>query len=133
MYPERNSAEGLWKASAEMELSARSALRADLSDYEPALEGCYEAGVQSAAIGAGKEIPAHLAVAALFLKKALTDLRCAWLLLTTGYTSPAAAIIASLWENALSVATISNHPECLREIKGAEGDIPWSPQDLAKR
>ena len=133
MHSKKDSADGLWKATEEMELSARSALRAALGEYEPAVQACYEAGVQSAAIGARKEIPTHLAVAGLFLKKALTDLRCAWLLLTTGYTSPAAAVVASLWENALSVATIANHPECLPEIKGAEGDIPWSPQDLAKR
>jgi hypothetical protein len=116
-----------------MEAAARSTLRPDIAQYEDSIRCCYEAVVQSAAISAGQEIPPHLAVAGLFLKRVLTDLRTSWLLLSTGYTSPAATIAASLWENALTVVTIANHPECLPEIQSANGDIPWSPQELSKR
>jgi hypothetical protein len=133
MQSKKDSSEGLWKASTQTEIAARSALQAGLAEYEPAVEACYEAGVQAAAVSARQETPEHLAVAGLFLKKLLTELRTAWLLVTTGYTSPAATVVASLWENALVVATVSNHPECVADIKAGDGDIPWGAQELAKR
>lgn len=123
--------EGLWDASLSMEEGARIALHPQLTAFEPAIRSCYEAGVQVAALPVRVAAREHIDVAALFLKKTLTDLRAAWLVLRTGYTSPAAALVASLWENALSAAHISKHPESITALSPG-ADLPWGAQRLAK-
>ncbi len=69
----------------------------------------------------------------MFLKRALTDLRVVWKLLSVGYTSQAAVVAAALFEHALAVNSLAGSKFRLEEYVNTErGDIPWGPQQLAK-
>lgn len=130
---EKDSLEGLWRATSQMEDGAREMLQPWLSQFQPAVEACYEAGVYAPMLWREVERPEHVRCAALFHKKALTDYRAGWLLLSIGYTSAAAAVFASLWENALTVCHVITTPGSVTEIrKHPEGDVPWKPMELAK-
>lgn len=125
--------EGLWLACEEMEAAASFAIHKQLSAFEPVLKACYEAGVLGPTLPGKRHLEFDTRLAALFLKKALNDLRSTWLLVRVGYTSQAASVAASLFENALTVVCLAGKPENLEKIRTAKGgDLPWTPQQLSK-
>lgn len=72
-------------------------------------------------------------VASLFLKRTLNDPRGTWVLLRSGYTSQAATVAASLWENSMVVACVAGHPDRAKRTTGhPEGDLPWTPKKAAQ-
>jgi len=116
-----------------METGARRIIGPRLERFEPIIRDCYEAGVVAPTLTAVGPRSEHLRCAALFLKRGLTDLRASWLLVSTGYSGAAAAVIASLWENALTVVALCDEPARIGDVKASkEGDIPWPPMQLAK-
>jgi hypothetical protein len=125
--------EGLWLACDQMETAAEVALKNQLSQFEPAIRDCYEAGVQVPTLASKRYGQPDILFSALFLKKALNDLRAVWILVSTGYTSQAAAVAATLYENALAASCLAGDPICAERLqKERTGDLPWSAQDLAK-
>jgi hypothetical protein len=131
--PDRKSPQGLWLENNMMEASAASVISQQLSPFTSAVRDCYEAGVEVATLPAKGTTKAHMLVAALFLKKSLNDFRATWVLLHFGYTSQAAAVAGSLYENALSTCAIAGDMRWNSRIADNQcGDIQWSPQELAK-
>jgi hypothetical protein len=125
--------EGLWKACDTMEMSVANELRTQLSAFEQPITDCYEAGVEAATIVGKRNQEEDMRIAAMFLKRTLTDLRSVWILLCSGYTSQAAAVCAALFEHALSVNCLAGHAENTKKLlKTSDGDLPWSPVDLSK-
>jgi hypothetical protein len=84
--------EGLWKACEVMEIAATNKLGTQLSAFEQPITDCYEAGVEVATIVGKRNHEQDMRIAAMFLKRTLTDLRSVWILLCSGYTSQAAAV-----------------------------------------
>lgn len=131
---DRSSPDGLWDALDEMEPSARIKLASSLVPFEKALRLCYEAGVEAPTLSASRHAEEDVRCAALFLKRCLNDLRATWLLVRVGYTSQAASIAASLWENALVVSVVAGRAAEIQELQNAgDGEIPWGPIRLAQK
>ena len=71
--------------------------------------------------------------AALFLKRALNDLRGVWILTQTGYTSQAASVAAALFEHALAATCLTGSTSRVSELQANKsGDLPWGTQALSK-
>jgi len=126
------SPEGLWEALGEAESAASALLLGRLKPFREPVRDCYEAGVQSQCLlPCARRSTTDLRVAALYLKRVLMDLRATWLLCIRGYTSQAAAVAASLFENALASEIVSGDPEkaaqCLEEPTGG---LPWSVREM---
>ena len=93
----------------------------------------YEAGVQCPTIPGGRSAEADMRVAALFLKRTLTDFRAGWLLVISGYTSQGATVAASLWEHAVAAQVIAGHPDRAEKYLKTRGpELPWPPKKLAR-
>lgn len=130
---DRKSPAGLWQACNSMEVAAVVKLSADLRPFHEAIADCYEAGVQVPTLPANRHDGDDLLLAALFLKRTLNDLRSVWTQTVTGYTSQAASVAAALFEHALAVEALAGstgNAKRLRQTKN--GDLPWSPLELAK-
>jgi len=118
-------AEGLWLACDQLEQTAEATLKQHLSQFEPAIRDCYEAGVQVPTLASRRCGAPDIVLAALFLKKALNDLRAVWMLVCHGYTSQAAAIAATLYENALAASCLAgNADHAAHFLKRKNGDLP---------
>jgi hypothetical protein len=125
--------EGLWLACDQMEAAAEIGLKGQLSQFEPAIRDCYEAGVQVPTLTSRRNGHPDILLSALFLKKALNDIRTVWILACLGYTSQAAAVAATLYENAMAASCLAGSLECAGRLqKQKSGDLPWSAQELAK-
>jgi hypothetical protein len=116
-----------------METAAKVALKNQLSQIEQAVRDRFEAGVQVPTLANKRYGQPDILLSALFLKKALNDLRAVWILTCFGYTSQVAAIAATLYEYALAASCLAGNTECAARLrKQKSGDLPWSAQDLAK-
>jgi hypothetical protein len=129
----RNYPEGLWLACASMEAYATAVVSRQLEPIEAPIRECYESGVQVPTLPGKRHGTPDMLLAALFLKKSLNDLRSTWLLLQHGYTSQAAAVAASLFENALTVTCLAGNEANARILENHDSDgLPWSIQQMAK-
>lgn len=129
----QNRPDGLWLALEAAELSAEAALTASLARFDAPLRDCFEAGVQAPTLAGSQQTSSHARVAALFLKRLLSDLRSVWLLLRRGYTSQAATVGASLCENALAVQCLTGDPNSAEDlVNSTTGDLLWTPQQMAQ-
>jgi len=117
--------DGLWDALDGMEASARLKLSSDLSPFEKPIRMCYEAGVMAPTLPSNHKQDPTFRSAALFLKRALNDLRAAWVLLLKGYTSQAGSVAASLYENALATVVISRGRTALSELQRSSNGETW--------
>ncbi|WP_179015454.1 hypothetical protein [Paenibacillus sp. 79R4] len=131
---ETRSAQGLWKACYQMEVSAALQIEKVLKPFEVPIENLYECGIEVATLNRKTtDMSEGLKIGGIFLKRCLTDLRSIWGLLQIGYTSQAACIAAATFENALLVEAISNDSDKARELSNSElGDTPWSVVNLCK-
>jgi hypothetical protein len=127
----KNHPEGLWNACDTMEMLVANELRTQLSDFEKPITDCYEAGVEAATIVGKRNHEEDMRIAAMFLKRTLTDLRSVWILLCSGYTSQAAAVCAALFEHALSVNCLAGHVENAKQLlKTSDGEATRRPPSL---
>ncbi len=133
MEYDKSKSDGLWEACSEMEMAAYLHLSKLLKGFEIAFRNCYEAGALVPTIPGQRHNEEDMRFAALFLKRALTDLRAVWNLIHMGYTSEAASVTGALFEHALAVNAIAGWPERVKEILNTkDGDLPWSPTKLSK-
>ena len=125
--------EGAYSALEEIESLSRESLRAELLDWDEIIKSCIEAGGLAPTLPAKNHGLPRINAAAPFLKRALTDLRAIHLLIRIGYTSQAASIAASLWENALTAAVLAESESLTNQAKSTKfAEIPWAPTQLAK-
>jgi hypothetical protein len=104
-----------------------------LEPFEEAFRLSYEAGVIIPVLRANGRAIIDVRCGALFFKRVLNDLRGVHLLLHGGYTSQAAAVAASLYENALAaICLFASQSNVDALLKSDGGEIPWSPMQMAK-
>jgi len=129
----RESAVGLWNALSIVERAESPKLAKVLEPFSRPVANCYECGVEVPTLPSKRAQTKDIAVAALFLKRTLNDLRATWNLLLQGYTSQAGSVAAAAFENALIVTCIAgNSDRADMLIKSKSGESPWSVADLCK-
>jgi hypothetical protein len=131
--PELSDSEGMWAHLDEIENIAERKMRQALAGFDKAFAACAEAGILAPNLGKPNKTSDGLRLSAIFLKRVLNDLRGVLLMLNRGYTSQAAAVAASLFENALAVNCI-----CPSEAAAAQvftefsGELRWNVANMCK-
>lgn len=132
-HAQESPADGAWLRLDDLEGSAAAKLSEQLRPFEAPFRDTYEAGVIAPVLRAEALTKTDVRCAALHFKRVLNDLRSVWLLLRSGYTSQAATIAASLYENALGTVCLTNSLENVEAYLASDtGELPWSPMAMAK-
>lgn len=127
------AADGSWERLDGLEARARELVPVQLQPFEEAFRLSYESGVIVPVLRANGNAIIDVRCGALFFKRVLNDLRGVYLLLQSGYTSQAAAVAASLYENALAaICLFKSQTNIDALLKSDGGEIPWSPLRMAK-
>jgi hypothetical protein len=128
----KDSVEGLWDALALCEASAEAQLSELLNQLADPIRKCYECGVEVATLPNRTSHNLDKQIAAVFLKRALTDLRAIWRLVSQGYTSQAGSVAAATFENALLCAYVAGNSTAAQKIQNSNsGDVPFKAKELA--
>jgi hypothetical protein len=128
-----SAADGAWLRLDSLEAAAQKKLAEQLWPFEAPFRDTYEAGVIAPVLRAGAPVESDVRCAALHFKRVLNDLRSVWLLLRMGYASQAAAVAASLYENALATVCLTISPDNVQTyLKSDSGELPWKPMAMAK-
>ncbi|HAX98374.1 MAG TPA: hypothetical protein DCY12_05685 [Candidatus Atribacteria bacterium] len=123
----------LWDTLSEMEMTAYGVFSYKLKEFLQPIRNCYGSAVQAITLKGERNNEKDIALASLFLKRSLNDLRSVWLLVNLGYTSQAATIAASLFEYAAIVVCITGNEENTKKIiKNRHGDSPWTARQLSQ-
>jgi len=126
-------ADGAWHRLVFLEYSAQKALLPQLQPYDESFQDTYEAGLLAPILRKKEKNNIDPRLAALFLKRALNDLRGVWILLSKGYTSQAASIAASLYESSLATICLLQSSENIEALLAdPHREIPWSITEMAK-
>src|SRR5437879_3671711 len=127
------AADNAWLRLGELEHFANKKLSGQLSAFEGPFRDTYEAGIIVPVLRANGLAILDVRCAALFFKRVLNDLRSVWLLLRTGYTSQAASVAASLYENSLAATCLLQSNDNIADFHAdPHEEIPWSVTDMAK-
>jgi hypothetical protein len=127
------AADASWERLDGLESRAKEQMAIQLLPFEEAFRLSYEAGVIVPVLRANGKAIIDVRCGALFFKRVLNDLRGVHVLLHRGYTSQAAAVAASLHENALAANCLfSSQANIDALLKSDGGEIPWSPMQMAK-
>ena len=127
------AADASWERLDGLEKRAKELMAVQLLPFEEAFRLSYEAGVIVPVLRANSKAIIDVRCGALFYKRVLNDLRGVHVLLHRGYTSQAAAVAASLYENALAaICLFSSQTNIDALLKSDGGEIPWSPIQMAK-
>jgi hypothetical protein len=127
------AADGSWARLDGLENQAGELMGDQLLPFEDCFRLSYEAGVIVPVLRANGKAIIDVRCGALFFKRVLNDLRGVYVLLHRGYTSQAAAVAASLYENALAaICLFSSNANIEILLKSDGGEIPWSPMQMAK-
>ena len=130
---QESRADGAWLRLDDLEDAAAAKLSEQLRSFEAPFRDTYEAGVIAPILRAEALTKTDVRCAALHFKRVLNDLRSVWLLLRCGYTSQAASIAASLYENALGTVCLTISPRNVETYLASDtGELPWSPMAMAK-
>lgn len=130
---QQSPADGACQRLQNLEGMARQRLSKDLSSFESAFQDAYEAGVIAPTLRTKAQTTFDVRCAVLHFKQVLNDLRAVWLLLESGYTSQAAAVTASLYENTLATVCLTISKKNIQEYLAKEdGELPWKPMAMAK-
>lgn len=125
--------ESIWPLLEDVESVVRVEVRKSLGEWEVVVRTCEEAGMLAPMVPSEKHGRPSLVAAGPFLKRALNDLRGVWLLLERGYSTQAASVAASLYENALTAAVLAGDEKLTLEAKKTKyAEIPWTPKRLAQ-
>lgn len=127
------AADDAWDRLDCLEANAAKIVRGQFQKFECAFRDAYEAGIIVPVLRDEKRSLLDVRCAALFLRRVLNDLRAVWVLLRTGYTSQAAAVAASLYENSLAVGCLAaTESNIAKFLQSENGELPWSPMQMAK-
>jgi len=130
---EQSPADGAWQRLDKFEAAAKTRLEGQLKPFESAFRDTYEAGVIAPVLRKEAPVEADVRCAALHFKRVLNDLRSTWVLLQSGYTSQAASVAASLYENALATVCLTISEKHVQTyLKTDSGELPWTPMAMVK-
>ena len=124
---------GFWSALSPLELSESKKIVKMLKSFSQPITDCYECGMEVPTLDCRREKTKDIAIAALFFKRLLNDLRATWNLLLLGYTSQAGSVAAAAFENALIASCIAGDAQRAEQLWNHEsGGSPWSVSKLCK-
>lgn len=104
-----------------------------LKDWSQLIEDTFTLALNSPFVKSTKTKTKSTNLAALFLKRCMTDYRAAILLIMKGYPYQSGAIVASLFENYKTSVCFSRSTELAeRFINSNQSDIPWGAIKLSK-
>lgn len=125
--------ESIWPLLNDIEHIVKDQVIAEFSEWQEVVRACEEAGMLAPMVPSPNGGTQSLVAAGPFLKRALNDLRAVWLLIERGYSTQAASVAASLYENALTAAAIAGDEKLALEAKNTKyAEIPWNPKQLAQ-
>lgn len=125
--------EAVWKLLDDIENAVKDQVSSSFSEWQAVVRVCEEAGMLAPMVPSKNSGALSLVAAGPFLKRALNDLRAVWLLIERGYSTQAASVAASLYENALTAAAIAGDDKLAQEAKKTKyAEIPWTPKQLAQ-
>ena len=125
--------DAVWMLLDDVEQVTRDKSSALMIEWEPIVQATIEAGCLAPLVPAKNQGAPQLIAAGPFLKRSLNDLRGVWLMLERGYSSQAASIAASLFENALTAAVLASSEKLAADARKTKyAEIPWSPKQLAQ-
>ena len=125
--------DGLWARMESIEANATVIISKHLQDFAEPFKNAYEAGVIVPNLKPAISPELNLQCSALFLKRALSDLRGVWVLLIRGYTSQAASVAASLHECALATICLAQSKQNVAKfLADPNGELPWQPIEMAR-
>ena len=128
-----STVETIWPLLEDIERVVRDEVRQSFIEWEAVVRACEEAGMLAPMVPSKNSGIPPLVAAGPFLKRALNDLRAVWLLIERGYSTQAASVAASLYENALTAAVLAGDENRVIEAsKTKYAEIPWSPKQLAQ-
>lgn len=131
----RDLTAGAWSMLERIERLSKRNRKSELALFQKAFELSYEAGVIVTTLKGKSDRP--LKMSALYLRRALSDFRSVWIMISSGYTSQAALSAGSLFESCRA-ATCLTYPEYIAEFEsklGAQGkaaELPWKPKKMAE-
>lgn len=124
---------GFWDALSPLELAESPKIAEMLAPFLQPIRDCYECGMEVPTLGCKREKTTDIAIAALFLKRLLNDLRATWNLLLLSYTSQAGSVAAAAFENALIVSCLAGNVHRAEKMwSHKSGGSPWSVASLCK-
>jgi len=125
--------DGAWLRLDDLEYAATAKNLEQLRPFAAPFQDTYEAGVIAPVLRSEALTKTDVRCAALHFKRVLNDLRSVWLLLRSGYTSQAASVAASLYENALGTVCLTISPKLVEKYLNSDsGKLPWSPMAMVK-
>lgn len=128
-----SAVEAVWPLLDDVEHAVKDQVVAEFSEWQAVVQACEEAGMLAPMVPATNSGALSLIAAGPFLKRTLNDLRAVWLLIERGYSTQAASVAASLYENALTAAAIAGDDKLAQVAKKTKyAEIPWSPKQLAQ-
>ncbi len=132
----KQRSEGLWAKIAEAEVSAEKIISAQIKGWGDIVVRCLELGTEVTTLKGRSEAGQDIVVSGLFLNKTLKDMRATWKLVQMGYTSQAASVAASLFENGLLCRITAGNTDlaekALSSIKNPEKEIPWGVMEMCR-
>src|SRR5688572_14983774 len=129
--PSKNGS-GSWSSLASAEEQAQRVVSAQLKAFEEPFQLTHDSGEIVPRLRNKNLSDVDVRISAMFLKRVLNDLRSVRVLLFSGYTSQAAAVAASLFENALASICLTR-PENIEVLRrSSSGEVPWSPMQMTK-
>ena len=125
--------DGVWERLDKIEFGTNELFGSRLVEVGLVVRDAYDVGYLVPRLKPTRPVTLDLNSAALFLKRVLNDLRVVWLLLTSGYTSQAASVAASLWESALACICLTLNQGNIDEYTSIRsGKIPWNKRKMAE-
>lgn len=124
---------GFWDALSPLEVAESPKIAKILKPFSRPITDCYECGMEVPTLSCKREKTKDIAIAALFLKRLLNDLRATWNLLLLGYTSQAGSVAAAAFENALITNCLAGNVQRAEKMWNHEsGGSPWSVANLCR-
>lgn len=125
--------DGVWERLDKIEFGTIEHFGSRLAKVGLVCRDAYDVGYLVPRLKPVHPVVLDLGFAALFLKRLLNDLRVVWHLLSSGYTSQAASVAASLYESALASVCLTLSQKNIDAFSSSQsGEIPWSKFEMAK-
>lgn len=125
--------DGAWESLDLFEVEAQVRIAEHLKSFHEPFTLMYGVGLLVPMLRPNERAVVDLRCAGPFLKRALNDLRAVWILLNAGYSSQAAAVTASLYENAMATVCLTMSQANVDALRKSEsGELPWGVMDMVK-
>jgi hypothetical protein len=125
------ASEGKWEGLQKLEDKSARIIGKALEPYHIPVKDCYECGVEVAELKSRRIPTIDVVLAAMYLKRSLTDLRVIWKLLLLGYTSQAATVASATLEHVLISACLPGNRNMASQILNSDPlDSPFKVTEL---